>query len=85
MAKETFLTSQFEEPTLSFRRTPSEVEMRLDELRRQIRGHDVWIHTGSGRVPEPNSRQKRDILEGKLLELRWALGEDIDVTEGIYW
>ncbi len=85
MSKEILTPIQPEAQSLSFSRSPDEVRARVEELTKQIKGHDVWIHTGNGKVPEPNSRRKRDIFEGKLRELKWALGEDFDVTDGVYW
>ena len=73
-----------EESAPNLRRTPQEVKKRIEELEGAIKMNDVWIHTGIiSQVPEPNSWRKREILEAKLQELRWALGEDNKITDGL--
>ena len=68
----------------SIRRSPQEIEKRIQELEQRIEGYDVWIHKGYSEIPEPKSQIKKGIYEGKLSELEWILGKDISVTDGIY-
>jgi hypothetical protein len=70
-------------PLLHCTRTPEEIQERIKELEFRIKGHDVWIHTAHASVPEPNAWRKKELYEAKLSEIRWILGEDILVTEGI--
>lgn len=62
-------------------RTPEEISGRITDLQQQIEGHDVWIHTGVGKVPDPESRRRSNLLEAKQAELRWLQGEDVDIMD----
>ena len=70
--------------SISVCRTVEEIKARITELEKEISRHDVWIDTGiSSKTLEPNSSKKQDILNAKLLELHWFLGDDIKISDGL--
>jgi hypothetical protein len=66
------------------KRTSEEIQARIAELKKEISRNDVWIDTGIiSKTMEPSSLRNQDILNGKLLELRWLLGDDVQVSDGL--
>lgn len=57
------------------KRSSAEIRVRMERLKEQVRGYDVWV--GSRRDPE--IERIRVLYEAKLGELRWILGEDVKV------
>ena len=73
-----------EEMTPEVRRSPSEIQARIKELREEMVGYDVWIHSGYSARQDPESERKQNLLKAKLGELRWISGEDVRVNDGVY-
>lgn len=64
-------------------RSPDEIKARIEVLERYIEGNDVWIHRGLDKIPEPESARLQNLFYAKLNELKWLLGEEIEVTDGV--
>lgn len=68
----------------SVNRSQDDIITRIRELEKEINRNDVWIDTGIiSKSQEPTSLRKQNILNGKILELKWMLGEEIEITEGV--
>lgn len=65
--------------TSEVKRGSAAIEARMRRLEDLIANHDIWVDTGIGRVPEPESRRRQDLFRIRLSELRWVLGEDVDL------
>jgi hypothetical protein len=72
-------------PFFEIHRSPEEIVARIDEIKEEIHRNDIWIDTGIiSKCQEPESLQKQTVLTGKLLELKWLLGEEVKITEGLF-
>lgn len=71
--------------TRTVSRSPDEIKARIKVLERHIEQNDVWIWIGPNeRVPAPEHERLQNIFSAKLNELRWLLGEEVEVTQGVH-
>lgn len=68
---------------MAVQRSADEIKTRITDLNTCIEGNDVWIYRGLDRIPEPRAERLQDMYRAKLNELKWLLGEDLDVTHGV--
>lgn len=84
MSKETTTQNQSERPVLSVKRTTEEIQARIEAVEKEMRRNEVYIHNGFSRKLAPEALRAREIFLGKLDELHWLLGEDVDITRWVY-
>ena len=64
-------------------RSQVEIEARIQDLKQQIKGNQVFVHHSWDKTLLPESQKTVDIFNAKLNELKWFLGEKVEVTDGV--
>ncbi len=64
-------------------RSPAEVQKRIKELEARIALNDVQINIGTYANPIMVQTREYETLVAKRNELRWFLGENVGITDGV--